>query len=170
MNQNTCCFFGHRKIETTNELRKNLYSIIEKLIIEENIDTFLFSSKSQFNDLCYQTINELKADYPYIKRIYVRAQFPHIDYNYRSYLLKSYEETYYPDHILKAGKAAYIQRNFEMIDKSKFCVIYFDENYAPPRRKQRNMDLTDYQPKSGTKIAYDYALKKQKIMINIFAI
>lgn len=168
MNENICCFFGHRKIEITNELRKKLYNIIKKLIIEEKIDTFLFGSKSQFDDLCYQIISELKTDFPYIKRIYVRAQFPYINNDYRDYLLQSYEETYYPDSVHNAGKSAYVVRNREIINKSKFCIIYFDENYAPPRRKKRNMDLTDYQPKSGTKIAYDYALKKQKTIINIF--
>ena len=152
MNKNTCCFLGHRKIEITNELRKKLYNIIEKLIIEENIDTFLFGSKSQFDDLCYQVINELKADYPYIKRIYVRAQFPYINNNYKTYLLQSYEETYYPNNILKAGKSVYVERNCEMINKSKFCIMYFNENYVPPRRNKRNTDLTDYQPKAVQKL------------------
>lgn len=147
---------------------EKLYNIIEKLIIEENIDTFLFGSKSQFDDLCYQIVSKLKADYPYIKRIYVRAQFPYISDDYRAYLLESYEETYYPNNMLKAGKSAYVERNREMINKSKFCIMYFNENYTPPRRKKRNMDLTDYQPKSGTKIAYEYALKEQKTIINIF--
>lgn len=106
MEKNTCCFLGHRKIGITNELRTKLHTIIEKLMIEENIDTFLFGSKSQFDDLCYQIISELKADYPYIKRIYVRAQCPYIDNNDRNYLLQSYEETYYPNHMLKAGNSA----------------------------------------------------------------
>lgn len=168
MNKNTCCFFGHRKIDATNETRKRLYNIIKKLIVEEKVDTFLFGSKSQFNDLCYQITSELKLDYSYIKRIYVRAEFPYINDDYMSYLLESYEETYYPNNMLKAGGSVYVQRNCEMINKSKFCVIFFDENYAPPRRKKSNSALTDYQPKSGTKIAYNYALKKQKIIINIF--
>lgn len=168
MNKNICCFLGHRKIEITDKQIKKLCNVLEKLIIEENIDTFLFGSNSQFDDLCYQIISELKRDYPYIKRIYVRAEFPYINDNYREYLLQNYEGTYYPNNIIKAGKAAYVERNCEMINKSKFCIMYFDENYAPPKRKKRNKDLTDYQPKSGTKTAYDYALKEQKTIINIF--
>ncbi len=157
MCKNTCCFFGHRKIEITNELRKKLYNIIEKLILEESVDTFLFGSKSQFNDLCYQIICELKASYPYIKRIYVRAKFPYINDDYRAYLLQKYEETYYPDNMIKAGKSVYVERNCEMINKSRFCIIYFDKNYSLPRQK-----------KSGTKIACDYAMKKQRRIINLF--
>ncbi|MBR2472235.1 MAG: hypothetical protein IKB55_06085 [Clostridia bacterium] len=68
-----------------------------------------------------------------------------------------YEETYFPDHILKAGRASYVKRNYEMIDKSYFCIVYFDESYVPHSNK-----------KSGTKIAYEYAVKKKKEIINVF--
>ena len=46
MKERTCCFIGHRKIEDTLELRTELYDVIEKLIVYENIYTFLFGSKS----------------------------------------------------------------------------------------------------------------------------
>ena len=62
----------------------------------------------------------------------------------------------------------YVERNREMINKSKFCIVYYDENYAPPRRRKSRYDLFDYQPKSGTKLAYDYAVKKEKEIINVF--
>lgn len=136
MNKNTCCFLGHRKIEITNELRNKLYNIIEKLIIEENVDTFLFGSKSQFDDLCYQITSELKGDYPYIKRIYVRAQFPYINNDYRNYLLQSYEETYYPTSIIKAGKSVYVEINCEMINKSKFCIMFLMRIMCHPHRRK----------------------------------
>ena len=168
MNRNTCCFFGHRKIDITDEMRSKLYNIIKKLIVDEGINAFLFGSKSQFDNLCYQMVSELKAEYPHIKRIYVRAQFPYIDNNYMSYLLENYEETYFPDNMLKAGRSSYVERNYEMINKSEFCIVYFDKNYLPPRRKKSNKDLTDYQPKSGTRIAYDYVVRKQRKIINIF--
>lgn len=49
----TCAFFGHRKITETKELKSRLYEIIEKLVEEKEIGAFLFGSKSQFDDLCY---------------------------------------------------------------------------------------------------------------------
>ena len=67
-----------------------------------------------------------------------------------------------------AGRASYVERNQEMINKSDFYIVYYDENYAPPKRKNSRRDLTDYQPRSGTKIAYDYAVKKKKKIINCF--
>ena len=56
MHKYTCCFFGHRKINETEELKSKLYEIIEKLIVEKQVDTFLFGSKSRFNSLCQETV------------------------------------------------------------------------------------------------------------------
>ena len=161
-------FFGHRKIVDTLELRTKITDTIESLIVDQNIDTFLFGSRSQFDSLCYDLVTKIKEKYPHIKRIYVRAEFPCIDESYRRYLLESYEDTYYPEGMEKAGKAAYVERNCEMIDRSSVCIIYYNTGYAPPRRKNSRHDLTDYQPKSGTKIAYDYARKKKVKVINIY--
>ena len=80
--EKTCCFFGHRKITETDELRSKLYKTIEGLITENGVDTFLFGSRSQFNTLCYMVVTELKNEYKHIKRIYVRAEYPFIDEYY----------------------------------------------------------------------------------------
>ena len=165
--EHTCCFFGHRKIEATDELVNRLKDIDEDLITEKKVDTFLFGSKSQFDKLALSVVTELKKNYPHIRRIYVRAEFPYIDEDYTSYLLKRYGHTYYPERMINAGKAAYVERNYEMIDNSNYCVIYYDENYKPPRRKNSRRDLFDYQPNSGTKLAYDYAVKKGKSIMNL---
>ncbi len=162
-----CCFFGHRKIKETDELEKSIFNAVEDLIINKGVNTFYFGSKSAFDNFCYRIVTELKEIFTHIQRIYVRAEFPYIDTSYRAYLLEQYEDTYYPEKMIEAGKAAYVERNFEMINNSKYCIIYYDENYAPPRRKNNHRDLTDYQPKSGTKIAFDYAIKKCDV-INVF--
>ena len=156
MKEKTCCFFCHRKINETEELKSKLKEIIEKLIVEKQVDTFLFGSKSRFNSLCQETVTEIKEKYPHIKRIYVRAEYPYISEHYKNYLLESYEDTYYPEKILNSGRAAYVERNYEMIDKSHFCIVYYDEPNAPTIRK------------SGTKIALDYALRHKKNILNAF--
>lgn len=164
----TCCFIGHRKINEADRLKTDLYSIIEDLIINKGISTFLFGSRSRFDDLCYKVVTHLKTAYPHISRVYVRAEYPYIDDNYKSYLLERYEDTYFPNQIKNSGKAVYIRRNFEMIKKSDYCICYYDKSYAPPRRRNSRRDLTDYQPKSGTEIAYLYASEKCKCIINIY--
>ena len=52
MRKTTSCFFGHREINETEELKLKLTEIIEKLIVKKKVDTFLFGSKSKFNNLC----------------------------------------------------------------------------------------------------------------------
>ena len=166
--QLACCFFGHRKIAKTPELIERLAAEIEVLITEKDVNIFYFGSKSEFDDLCHKVVTALKGKYPHIKRVYVRSAFQHIPDWYKDSLLKHYEETYFPEHMENAGRASYVERNQEMINKSDFCIVYYDENYAPPRRRNSKRDLTDYQPKSGTKVALEYAVKKGIYIKNIF--
>ncbi len=153
MQENSCCFIGHRTINETEKLKTQLRAIIEKLIADENIDAFLFGSKSRFNELCHELVTEYKEKYPHIKRIYVRAEYPYISEHYKNYLLENYEGTYYPERIKDSGKAIYVERNYEMINHSHICIFYYDKGYSPTARK------------SGTKIAYDYAIKQGKQII-----
>ncbi len=164
-----CCFFGHRKVEEPERVKERVYSLVEELILRKQVDCFLFGSKSDFDGLCLSVVTDLKKKYSHIRRVYVRAEFPYIDDRYTAYLLTSYDETYYPEKILNAGKAAYVERNREIIEKADFCVVYYNEDYLPPRRKNSRRDLFDYQPKSGTKLAYDYAVKKGKRIFNVFS-
>ena len=166
--EHTCCFFGHREINETEELKNNLYKVIEDLIVIESVDTFLFGSKSQFDRICLKTVTELKEKHPHVKRVYFRSAFQHIPDWYEEGLLKLYEDTYYPARIENSGRASYVERNQEMINHSKFCVVYYDENHLPPRRKNSRRDLFDYQPKSGTAVAYSYAITKKKTILNTF--
>ena len=163
-----CCFIGHRKIEKTPKLTKRLLKEIEVLITEKKVDSFYFGSKSEFNDLCYKTVTDLKEKYPHIKRILARTFYPDIDDYTKKFFLDDYEDTYFPERAINAGKVSYIARNKDMIDRSSFCIVYYDENYLPPERKNSKRDLTSYQPKSGTRISYDYALKNKKMIINLF--
>ena len=121
--ENICCFIGHREINVTDELKEKLRVVIEHLITDESIDSFLFGSKSHFDDLCYDIVTETKKKHSHIKRIFVRAEYPYIDESYKAYLLESYEDTYFPKSVLGAGKASYVKRNYEMIENSRFATI-----------------------------------------------
>ena len=105
---------------------------------------------SNGEDDSLDVIAAFEEKYPHIKRIYVRAEYPDISKHYRDYLLEKYEDTYYPESIVGSGRAVYVKRNYEMIDNSRFCIVYFDGTYVPNRRK------------SGTETALNYAKKKKK--------
>lgn len=163
-----CSFIGYRKIKITIELKQELYDYIESLIVNENVKVFLFGSRSKFDDICYEVVTELKEKYPDIERVYVRSQYEYLGNDYESYLLQFYEKTTYPESCIGAGKLSHIKRNQAMIDQSDFCLFYYDENYLPPKRKWAKRDLFAYQPQSGTRLAYEYALQKKKIIYNFF--
>ena len=137
------CFIGHRTVTRSEELVSALKETVVKLI-EKGVCTFLFGSMSEFNDLSREIVAELRNEYPHIKRIYVRSAYQHIDASYEEYLLKLYEETYFPNKIERAGKYSYVERNFEMIDNADFCVFYYNENYIPlsNRAANRNTSVT----------------------------
>ena len=162
-----CCVFGHRKIEEKEKLEEKLSEIFERLISCDQVDTFYVGSRSEFDALCRQVLSDKKKEHPYIKRIYVRAEYPDISEDYKKHLLKDCDETYFPEKIRSAGRAVYVERNFKMIDKSDYCVILFKDTYLPPKRKHSNKDLTEYQAKSGTGLAYKYAVQKNKTIINL---
>ncbi len=149
MQENVCCFIGHRDAQDTAELRRQLYDLAEDLIVNHRVDTFLFGSKSRFNTVCYEQVTKLKAIYPHIKRVYVRAEFPQIRDDYKAYLLERYEDTYYPEQAAKAGRAVYIKRNQDMIRASRFCVFYFQKDHAV----------------GGTQAALDYARQRHKTIL-----
>lgn len=82
--------------------------------------------------------------------------------------VKDFDAEYEHPTKYSSGRGSYVERNQAMIDDSDICVFYFDENYLPPRRKNSPRDISDCQPKSGTKIAFDYAKRKKKHILNVF--
>lgn len=155
------CFIGHRYINITKELifllRETIYELLTK-----GFTTFLFGSMSEFDNFAWEVVTNFKSEYPNIKRVYVRSAYQNITKSYEQYLLKRYEETYFSSKLENAGKYAYVERNFEMIDKSACCIFYYNENYIPQTKSK------SVQRKSGTKIAYEYAQKKKKFIVNVY--
>ncbi len=63
--EKTCCFIGHRKIERTAELERRLKDVVYALI-DRGIGEFVFGDHSEFNDLCYESVTEIKKEFPHI--------------------------------------------------------------------------------------------------------
>lgn len=162
----TICFIGHRIIKDKIAIALKLNDVLLKLI-ERGADCFLFGSNSEFDFLCWESVTNLKTQLPSLKRIYVRSSFPNNHTDYINYLLNYYEDTYLLKKLEKAGKSAYVERNFEMINKADVCVFYYDKNYTIPLKPNQSSINKSHKRNSGTKIAYKYALSKKKEIINI---
>ena len=162
------CFVGHKTIEKSEELISSLQQTVQ-MLIRNGATTFLFGGMSKFDDLSWEIVTEFKKQYPCIKRVYVRASYQYLDKHYEEYLLRYYEETYFPSKIEKAGRYRYVERNYDMIDNSTYCIFYYNENYVPASRQASRHDMTlPSRRNSGTKIAYEYAIKKKKKIINLY--
>ena len=176
----TCCFFGHRNVEETKELKQKVKAEIETLIVRQKVTRFLFGSRSNFDFLCHLIVTELKENYLDIKRIKYtcrsescileneREKWEEI-YSYvqkREVRLLGVEEEFEHKTKYTSGRASYVERNQAMIDDSDFCIFYYDETYRPEVRKDAKRGY--YQPKSGTALAFAYAARKKKTLINVF--
>lgn len=159
----TATFIGHRKIQASQEFFCRLKKFFFCIANDMNVDTFLFGSKSNFNDLCLQAVTEIKRTKNDIQRIYVRAEYPNISTEYEKYLLTVYDATYMPQNLLNAGKASYVKRNRHMIEKSDICIFYYCDTLV---YQQTSTNIFSRQIKSGTQIAYEYAKKLNKIVLN----
>ncbi|MBR0060585.1 MAG: DUF1273 family protein [Selenomonadaceae bacterium] len=179
----SCCFIGHREMEITDELTSRLTREIEKLI-NGGVCRFIFGSRSSFDFLCHSVVSELKKRYPKIVRIayttfhecVVLEKDLERHNEVMSFFLKKevhdngYEEEITPEKLRKSGRAAYVERNRMMIDDSDYCVFYYDETYRPKRKKLSRKYVCNIlsSARSGTALAYSYALRKKKTIINVY--
>ncbi len=167
MELKSCCFIGHREVLCEEKVRVRLKKKVLELL-RQGVTEFYFGSNGKFDAIALKAVSELKNEYPGVNRVFVRATYEQLSDYYEEYLLRLYDRTFMPLGVINAGNASYVKRNYEMINACDVCVFYYNESYLPPRIKRSSRDLFDYQPKSGTKIAYEYAVKKQKIIYNVF--
>ncbi len=164
-NEKDCCFIGHRAVANAEETRKLLYREILKLIKSESVRTFLFGSRSEFNELCHAVVTDLQIVYPDIKRVMyscrsecacMESEREKTNSLYSRLLnrpikLLGYEEERKFPYYLTSGRASYVQRNKSMIDDSDYCIFYYCDGYTPKSGGR-----------SGTRMAYEYAEKVQR--------
>ena len=159
----TCSFFGHRDTLQTEELKEKVRETVECLIVEEGVDTFIFGSRSKFDELCYIVVTELKWKYPYIQRIaYLckhesgclagegkKEQCRIKELTGRDVYVREFEDIKKSDRVNSAGRACYVERNYWMVDNSDFVIMYFEIQLEKRVR-------------SGVCVTYEYAKKKLK--------
>lgn len=171
-----CCFIGHRKVENKELVLAKVKEIVSDLIVNKHVRIFNFGSKSEFDDICHAVVSDFQKTFPDIVRIHYHRKGEYTpqkeekekieqwwrDYVKEEKVISVFEEGRMSDRVWKAGKASYIERNQEMIDHSQYCIFFYREDYLPEQDKKRNTS-----GKSGTKLAYEYAVRKRKVIINV---
>ena len=157
----SCSFFGHRDTKQTDELKEKVRKIVERFIVEEGVDTFLFGSRSKFDELCHIVVTELQKTHPNIRRVVYVCKHENAclvgagtsltrqieEITGRKERVLEYEEIKKSDRIDAAGRACYVERNYWMADESDFAVFYYDEQKKSPS--------------VGVRLVWEYIEKKQ---------
>ena len=177
-----CSFFGHRDTPQTEELKEKIRETVERLIVEKGVDTFLFGTRSSFDELCHIVVTELKEKYSNIRRIAylckhesgclvgagmkMKQQIKKL--TGKDVYVPEYEDIKKSDRVNSAGRASYIERNQFVIQDSDYCIFYF-QMQSLLSEKKFNKQKHNNKKKSGTKYAYEYALqqKNRKKIIEI---
>ena len=151
-----------------------LHTHKEKLI-KSGVTEFIFGSKSEFDDLCYQIVSKLKEKYPNIIRIFlhlpsetgittleekIRLENALCKQLHKKIDLAVFEKSILSKKSISANKNAYIARNYEMIDMCDLCIFYYNKNYSLSNKENKT--------KSGTAYVFQYATRKKKGIINTY--
>lgn len=165
----TCGILGHRDFEKD---REKLNKELERLITQFNVDKFIFGSRSNFTQRCAEEVYLLKAKYTKIKIIayltksemrFIKGQenLAKITLTQNSDKVKDVEIFYdeiYRDEKFNSFRVSYIKRDRQIVEDSDIVFCYYEHDKV----YKENCTNT----KSGTAMAINYAIKKNKTIIN----
>lgn len=148
-----CSVFGHSDIEQTEDLKNKINLECERLIKEENVGLFYFGGFGNFDDLCWQVVTELKKKYTNIVRIFCLSDPKYQNKLKRPKWLRDedFEEFVYFDLDFDYWYTRIYYRNCEIINRSDYVIFYVERT-----------------TNSGAYKAMKYAIKKKKIIINLY--
>lgn len=145
----TVAVIGNEKRFDWRKVYLKLMRVISTLIEEENAETFLFGRSFYFNSLCYDVVTYLKQRFfPLVMRVHATPKSKKSDKDYKKFVFSNFDDTVYSE-----------SQNYEyaIIDMCDILLTFYDEEYHLTSGKS-----------SITKTAYEYAVKKNKRIINIF--
>lgn len=159
--ESACCFIGHRNIERASEVQEKLRKELRKLI-EQGTTRFIFGDHSEFNTLCYDTVTELMQEYPQIKRVKFRKDYPEITESVKQYFFNGYEDNICPKGVAQSGRASYVERNQAMIMASDICIFYSTRTINQNAEKSRNIPQELISPKAAHELLMNLQLVRKK--------
>ena len=118
----TACLIGQGCVRSEKELRPQLCAVIEELIVDRKVESFLVGEKNEFDRLCNDVLSEMVKKYPQIKRIFCMSG------------------------------SKYTERYFKMIDNSRYCVFYYNIDNEPQYRRSGAKIALDYAKRKRKKM------------------
>ena len=153
----------------TDLLEKKVENIVEKLILEDGADEFIFGAVDGFDCLCYIVVTKLMNKYPNIRRIYV-SQFANPSNKIKKWMNDYFEQCEYPLPKDEMGDKPNIKRNEIIVDKSDLIIAYYDKSDS--FKFNTNVEIKFFRNgttrMSKTKIALNYAYNNNKKLVNLF--
>ena len=145
------CFFGHSEFYGSDEVKRELISILKEYTGKEDCD-FLFGGYGKFDDFAYRCVREICSTNhiktlfitPYITESYLKNQL--------EYHKSKYDEVIYPGIENVPLKFAITFRNRWMVESSDLVITYVNHSFG------------------GAYAMLVYARKKKKTVINLGAL
>lgn len=150
MNNNICCFFGHRN--APSEIIPILKEEIENLIVINGVTEFFVGGHGDFDQYSRSAVKSIKKKYSNIKIYLVPAYLSTLESykNYKGLFESLYDGSVFPDGVeLVPQRYAITARNRWMVEQCKHVIVYVNQEHG------------------GAYTAYKYAKKLNRHVVNI---
>ena len=118
----TVTFFGHR--HTPSAVRPWVKTLLNELIEKDGADMFYVGNEGSFDWIVYDTLRELKTEYPFIKYKVVLAYLQRRKKDIKAF---SPSETIFPEELTKTPlRFAIAKRNCIMLGYADTVVTYVE--------------------------------------------
>lgn len=143
----TCCFFGHK--DTPSSVYEKLEEAVEKIIVEDEVSSFLVGNQGQFDSMALSALRKLKLKYPHINYNVVLAYMPAEKEMWNPY---EYGETMLPEGIESIHpRYAISWRNKWLVNESDVVICYITHGWGgaaryvelASKKKKRTINLAD---------------------------
>ena len=124
MERKTCTFFGHKTCPSS--IVSALETLLEKLILQEQANTFYVGNQGQFDVHVYYVLQKLKKKYPYIQYSIVLAYLPK-----KPTTALCAENTVFPERLETVPPRYAIQhRNEWMLQTAEIVICYVEHTWG----------------------------------------
>lgn len=122
-----CCGFGHRNYY--KDIKADLQTVIERLIIEDGVTFFLTGGMGNFDSLFSSAVRTCKIYHKNVQLVLVKPYFSNELNANKEYYEYYYDDVIIPEEIAECHyKSAITKRNRWMVDRSDIVIsgVYRD--------------------------------------------